>query len=151
MAFKYFNKQCPNYLNEVFHVATESNFQLRSSFQKLKCLFRKTNSGQNALSYIGPTFWNQSPHTRKRSNNLNTFKHSFKKYDLKVLKILITLFKLVFIFNCKHPNFSAHILIFEPHDSLLLRDHNVNTSFYKHVLCHPANSESVFFNSVNID
>ena len=86
MVFKYFNEQCPNYLNEVFDVATESNFQLRSSFQKLKCPFRKTNNGQNALSYIGPTFWNQTPHTLKRSNNLNTFKHNFKKYYLKELK-----------------------------------------------------------------
>ena len=31
--FKYFNKQCPNYLNEVFVVAVENNFQLRDSFQ----------------------------------------------------------------------------------------------------------------------
>ena len=27
----------------------------------------------------------------------------------------------------------------------LLRDHNVNTSFYKLVLCHPANKKGVFF------
>ena len=40
MVFKYLNEQCPNYLNEVFDVSTESNFQLRSSFQKLKCQFR---------------------------------------------------------------------------------------------------------------
>ena len=53
------------------------------------------------------------------------------------MKILITLFK--------HPQFSPHILIFEQHDSFLLRDHNVNTTFYKHVLCHPANSKSDFF------
>ena len=26
IVFKYFNEQCPNYLNEVFDVATESNF-----------------------------------------------------------------------------------------------------------------------------
>ena len=31
--FKYFNKQSPNYLNEVFVVAVENNFQLRDSFQ----------------------------------------------------------------------------------------------------------------------
>ena len=83
MVFKYFNEQCPNYLNEVFDVATESNFQLRSSFQKLKCPFWKTNNGQNALSYIGSTLWNQTPHTLRRSNNLNTFKHNFKKYYLE--------------------------------------------------------------------
>ena len=35
IVFKYFNEQCPNYLNEVSGVATKSNFQLRNSFQKL--------------------------------------------------------------------------------------------------------------------
>ena len=84
----YFNEQCTNYLNEVFDVATESNFQLRSSFQKLICPFRKTNYGQYVLSYIGPALWNQTLHTLKRSNNLNNFKHNFKKYYLKELKIL---------------------------------------------------------------
>ena len=32
IVFKYFNKQCPNYLNEVFDVPIENNFQLRGSF-----------------------------------------------------------------------------------------------------------------------
>ena len=77
IVFKYFNEQWLSYLNEAFDVATESNFQLRNSFQKLKCPFRKTNNGQCALSHIGPTFWNKTPDTRKRSNNLNTFKHNF--------------------------------------------------------------------------
>ena len=85
MVFKYFNEQYPNYLNEVFDVPTDSNFQLNSS-QKLKCPFLKTNNGQYAFSYIGPTFCNQTPHALKRSNNLITFKHNFKKYFLKELK-----------------------------------------------------------------
>ena len=59
-----------NYLNEVFDVAVENNFQLRGSFQKLKCPFRKTNTGQLALPYIGPTFWNKTPDTLKRTKNL---------------------------------------------------------------------------------
>ena len=42
IVFKYFNRQYPNYLNDV---TTESNFQLRNRFQKLKCPFRKTNNG----------------------------------------------------------------------------------------------------------
>ena len=86
-AFKYFIERCPNYLNEVFDAATESNFQLRNSFQKLKCPFRKTNNSQYALSYIGlTTFWKKTPDTLKRSNNLNNFKHNFKKDILKELK-----------------------------------------------------------------
>ena len=86
IVFKYFNEQCPNCLNEVFDVATERNFKLRNSFQKLKYPFRQTNNDQYALSYIGPTFWNKTPDTLKRSNNLNTFKHNFKKYIIKELK-----------------------------------------------------------------
>ena len=86
IVFKYFNEQCLNYLSEVFNVATESNIQLRGSFQKLKCPFRKTNNGQFPLSYIGPTFWNKTRETLKRTNNLNTFKHSLKKHFLNELK-----------------------------------------------------------------
>ena len=86
IVFKYFNEQCPNYLNEVFDVATESNVQLRNSFQKLKCPFRKTNNGQYALSYIGPAFRNKTPDTLKHSNNLNAFKYNFKKQILNELK-----------------------------------------------------------------
>ena len=80
IVFKYFNEHGPNYLNEVFDVAVENNFQLRGSFQKLKCPFRKTNTGQLALSYIGPTFWNKTPDTLKRTKTLNTFKHNLEKY-----------------------------------------------------------------------
>ena len=68
--FKYFNEQCPSYLNEVFDVAVENNFQLRCSFQKLKCPFHKINTGQLALSYIGLTFWNKTPDTLKLTKNL---------------------------------------------------------------------------------
>ena len=85
IVFKYFNEQCPNYLNEVFDVAVENNFQLRDSFQKLECPFRKTNTGQLTLSCIGPTFWNNTPGIFKRTKNLHTFKHNLKKYFLHEL------------------------------------------------------------------
>ena len=55
-----------------FDTATESNFQLRSSFQKLKCPLRKINSGQLALPHIGPTFWNKIPDILRRTNNLKS-------------------------------------------------------------------------------
>ena len=45
--------------------------------------FERLIKGQHALSYIGLTFWNKIPDTLKLSNNLNTFKHNFKKYILK--------------------------------------------------------------------
>ena len=37
-------------------VAIENNFQLRGSFQKLKCPFRRANTDQLALSYTGSNF-----------------------------------------------------------------------------------------------
>ena len=52
IVFKYFNEQCPNYLNKFFDIVIENNYQLRGSFQKLKCPFDKTNTGELALSYI---------------------------------------------------------------------------------------------------
>ena len=64
----------PYYLNEVFDVTIENNFQLGGSFQKMKCPFRKTNTGQLALSYIGPNFLNKTPNAPKRAKNLNTLK-----------------------------------------------------------------------------
>ena len=87
IVFKYFNEQCPNYLNEVFDVAIENNFQLRSSFQKLKMSISYiSNTVQLALSYIGSTFWNKTPDTLKHTKNLNTFKHNLRKYFLNELK-----------------------------------------------------------------
>ena len=70
IAFKYFSEQYPNYLNEVFNVATERNYQLRGSFQKLICQFCKTNTGQLALSYIDQTLWNT---TLDSQDNLKSF------------------------------------------------------------------------------
>ena len=63
---KYVNDQCPSYLNEIFQTARENNIQIRGSFQKLKCPFRKINAGQMALSYTGPTIWSKISETRKR-------------------------------------------------------------------------------------
>ena len=73
IVFKYFSEKCPNYLNEVFDVAVENNFQSRCSFQKLKYPFCTANPGQLALSDIGPTFRNKTPVTLKCTKNLNTF------------------------------------------------------------------------------
>ena len=39
IVFKYFNNQCPNYLNEVFELACLNNLRTRNSFLKLICRF----------------------------------------------------------------------------------------------------------------
>ena len=85
IAFKYVDNQCPHYLNEVFMKAPESSSSLRNSYQKLQQPFRKTNTGQNALSFIGPALWNKVPEEIKRTTNLNAFKHNLKKHYLKEL------------------------------------------------------------------
>ena len=83
---KYFTKQCPNYLNKVFELASPNNLRTRNRYLKLICTFRKTNMGQNALSFIGPSIWNKTPEVLKKTNNINTFKHNLKKHYLTQLK-----------------------------------------------------------------
>ena len=61
--------------------APESSSSLRNSCQKLQQPFR--NTGQNALSFIGPALWNKVPEEIKRTTNLNAFKHDLKKHYLK--------------------------------------------------------------------
>ena len=60
IVFKYFTKQCPSYLNQVFELACPNNLRARNSYLKLICLFQKTNMGQNALSFIRPSIWNKT-------------------------------------------------------------------------------------------
>ena len=76
--FKYVNVQCFIYLNEVFQ--TENKIQIRTSFQKLKCPFHKTNAGQMASSYIGPIIWIKTLDTLKQTKTLNTCKHDLKEH-----------------------------------------------------------------------
>ena len=86
IVFKYFTKQCPSYLNEVFELASPNNLRTRNRYLKLICPFRKTNMGQNALSFIGRSVWNKTPEVLKKTNSINTFKHNLKKYYLTQLK-----------------------------------------------------------------
>ena len=41
--------------------------------------------GENTLFFIGPSIWNKTPKVLN-NNNINTFKHNFKKYYLTQLK-----------------------------------------------------------------
>ena len=49
--FKFVTDIGPNYLNEVFQWAAESNRTLRNDYRKLKHPFRKTTAGQNSLFF----------------------------------------------------------------------------------------------------
>ena len=76
VAFKYFDNQCTHYLNEVFMKAPEYRSLLRSSYQNRQQPFHNTNTGQNALSFIGPALSNKVPKEIKRTTNLSAFKHN---------------------------------------------------------------------------
>ena len=82
ITFKFVNKNCPFYLNEIFEFAPYCRIDRRNSFANLKHPFHKTNTGQKTLLYNGPSLWNNLPETIKNTNNLNTFKHNVKSLYL---------------------------------------------------------------------
>ena len=51
--------------------APESCLSLRNSYQNLQQPIRKTNTGQNALSFIGPALWNKVPKEIKRVTTIS--------------------------------------------------------------------------------
>ena len=70
-------------MNEVFRLAENRRIITRNKYFKLSHPFRKTSTGQNSLSYIGPAIWNRIPEILKKTKNMNTFKHKMKHYYLK--------------------------------------------------------------------
>ena len=70
IVFKYFTKQCPSYLNEVFELACPNNLRTRNNYLKLIFPFRKTSTGQNALSFTGSSIWNKTPEVLKKPTAL---------------------------------------------------------------------------------
>ena len=62
------------------------------------------------------------------------------------LKIVTTLLNLFLFLTIKNPHFHPHFSL----ESTFAEGLQCKYKFYKQVLCHPANSKSVFFISVNI-
>ena len=58
---KFVDKNCPFYLNEILEFAPQCRIDKRNSFAELNHSFRKTNTGQKTLSYIGPSLWTINP------------------------------------------------------------------------------------------
>ena len=69
-------------MNEIFFNDECIGIPTRGSFQKLKLPRRKTNQGLRALSYIGPSLWNNLDRPLKASVSLNSFKHNLKDHYL---------------------------------------------------------------------
>ena len=85
-AFKFFNENCPPYLYDLYKPSGQDQINTRSSVLKLKHPSWSTCSGQNTLSYLTPTIWNNLPTCLKLSNSLNSFKHGVKEHFLNKLK-----------------------------------------------------------------
>ena len=85
-AFKFFNENCPLYLHDLYKPSGQDQINTRSSVLKLKHPSRSSCSGQNALSCLTPTVWNNLPTCLKLSNTLNSFKHGVKEHFIKKMK-----------------------------------------------------------------
>ena len=83
--FKFFYKQCPHYLNEVFVKAPKSSWSSRNDYNKLQQPFHKTSTSQNALSFIGSALLNKIPGKIKITSPISIFKHNLKRhYQMKI-------------------------------------------------------------------
>ena len=80
---KFINNKGPPYMADIFSLAPKQRISTRHSLLKLKTPFRSTNMGQNCISFIGPSLWNNLDNNLKEIPNLNSFKHKFKSKLLK--------------------------------------------------------------------
>ena len=74
---KFFDNSAPSYMSEMFLPVGQSRITRRSK-NKLNQPFRKSNIGQNCLTYLGPKTWNNQPSELKSAKNIDSFKHKVK-------------------------------------------------------------------------
>ena len=84
--YKFFAKTCPDYFDELYFPAENNGVTTRCSYQKLTLPRRNTTIGQKALSYIGPSLWNNLNNSLKCATNINAFKHNIKIHYFNELK-----------------------------------------------------------------
>ena len=82
ITFKIFNNVCRNYLKEVYEYTPQSIKKSRSNLGKFKVPFWKKNIGQNGISYIGPSLWNNLLGFIKTTTVLKTFNNNLQKQYL---------------------------------------------------------------------
>ena len=87
--FNFIKEKSPKYMSEIFHIATQNNIGTRFSKLKLRIPFRKSNMGQNTLSFLGPQQWNKLPNEIKICETTNVFKHRLKTYFLEKTDIFM--------------------------------------------------------------
>ena len=59
--YKFFNNTCTYYLKEIFEFAPHYRIDTRNKVAKIKIPFGKTNMGQKAISFVGPSRWDSLP------------------------------------------------------------------------------------------
>ena len=72
--FNFLKNKSPKFMSEVFNISHQRSLNTRHSYLKVDQIMRKTNAGQNALSFRGPGEWNKLPNELKkfkRSTHLN--------------------------------------------------------------------------------
>ena len=106
------NIYCPLYLYDLCKSSGQDQINTRSSVLKLKHPSRSTCSGQNTLSYLTPTIWNNLPTCLKLSNSLNSFKHGVKEHFFKKLKTKNKIFLLIEVMHVASISISNCYLIF---------------------------------------
>ena len=70
MSFKFCNNTNPPYMNDVFKPAGQPNTTTRVSLLELNKPLRRTNHGQNNISYIAPIIWNNLQNSLKQQITL---------------------------------------------------------------------------------
>ena len=86
MLLNFCKGNCPLYLYDLCKPSGQDQIYTRSCVLKLKHPSKNTCSGQNTLSYLTPTIWNNLSTCLKISNSLNSFKHGVKEHFFKKLK-----------------------------------------------------------------
>ena len=86
MSFKHCNNTSSPDMNDVYKPPSQSNTTTRASLLKLNQPLRRTNYGQNNISYIAPIIWNNLPNSLKTTDNLNTYKRRVNEYFFSLNK-----------------------------------------------------------------
>ena len=66
-------------MKDVFDKSCISQASTRNSTMKLSQSLRETSNGQDCISFLDPSVWNNLPNELKLCTNLNTFKHKIKE------------------------------------------------------------------------
>ena len=77
MLLIFFNKNCALHLHDLYKPSGQN--QVYKIFQ-FKTKASSMYSGQNTLSYLTPTVWNNFPTCLKLSNTRNSFRHNVKEH-----------------------------------------------------------------------